>query len=58
MTLSFERQHKLKNYLVGCESFQIWNFQIVILFKAHGIYEQVNKEKKLENLTRDAEKAD
>lgn len=38
------------------ETFEIWNFQVVILFKANSLHKIVNGEEKYENLTKEDEK--
>ncbi|KAK9674731.1 Zinc knuckle [Popillia japonica] len=44
--------------LVDAESFQLWKFQIQILFKAHGLWEFVNGDNLLTTLKNDNEKAE
>lgn len=42
--------------LEDSETFQVWNFQINILFKASGLYEVVNGKKQLKDLKTDEER--
>lgn len=42
--------------LVNAESFELWNFQIVIFFKASGLFTIVTGEEKVEDLTADKDK--
>lgn len=44
--------------LTNSETYQIWKFQVTILFKAHGLWEIVSGIKKMEDLADDKEKAD
>lgn len=43
--------------LANSESFEIWKFQIKIVFKAHAQWEIVSGEIKIEDLTKEDEKA-
>lgn len=56
MPASFEDGMKIEK-LNNSESYQIWKFQIVILFKSHGLWEIVNAVKKLETITDERKKA-
>lgn len=43
--------------LSDIESFQLWNFQITILFKANGLHEIITGNSKLEEISTEEEKA-
>lgn len=42
--------------LTNSESFQLWNFQVKILFKAYGLYEIIDGKQKLEDCSKEEEK--
>ncbi|KAK9693484.1 hypothetical protein QE152_g34158 [Popillia japonica] len=42
--------------LKDVESYQLWNFQLTIMFKANGLYEIVKGESKLESMKSEEEK--
>lgn len=48
-----ENEHEIGNIekLVDSESFEMWNFQTSVFFKASGLYTLVNNEEKYETLT-------
>lgn len=44
--------------LKDAESFQVWKFQLTVVFRANNLWEIVNGDKQFESLTKPEEKVD